>query len=477
MDYHCLFKDDQRNYGNDDFWRGVGKKFHPQPCPFLNFEHTPEIIKMERGALTDADALTWLHRDTQSLVHSRLRILMTPSRHYLDKNKKAHVTNPEAPIPFTQETFNKIVNDFHLHKGFFKKHRHCQVAKIAQDSVASFYVETSSHRDFWFKVFVSFDEVRQMTTVIIHNLLATELDYIEEKFNEKGLHCLTIHPLFVFVLIMDLLFREIVYGTRVALGDAVRLKLRGALHTEERFKHLQQENFNVEEEVTKALGNEQNILGLLEKTEFAIKMGTKIILWFGDLDCSTLADEQKTKFNTAGEIIRSRFEYLVDGLNFQLLRLRRAQSHSQLNRSGLESRNTTLGNSLNYGISEQNYRIAEQSRDIARDSKRDPSAMKAIAVLTMVFLPGTFVAAFFAMPLFDWQAPAHAVLSSRFWIYWAVTIPATAMVLVVWRIWFVFEEWRQYCGREGKIYSDFGLWVRSARRYNKNASSSGASPV
>lgn len=39
-----------------------------------------------------------------------------------------------------------------------------------------------------------------------------------------------------------------------------------------------------------------------------------------------------------------------------------------------------------------NLLISEQSRDIARDSKLDSSAMKAIAVLTMVFLPGTFFA-------------------------------------------------------------------------------------
>jgi len=36
--------------------------------------------------------------------------------------------------------------------------------------------------------------------------------------------------------------------------------------------------------------------------------------------------------------------------------------------------------------------ISSQSRDIARESKRDSSAMKAIALLTMFFLPGTFIA-------------------------------------------------------------------------------------
>lgn len=86
--------------------------------------------------------------------------------------------------------------------------------------------------------------------------------------------------------------------------------------------------------------------------------------------------------------------------------------------------------------------------------------MKAIALLTMVFLPGTFVAvsgrrsvvkacskanicglkSFFAMPLLDWQAPrGTSVVSHRFWIYWAVTVPLTAAVLLLWATWYVFS--------------------------------------
>lgn len=107
------------------------------------------------------------------------------------------------------------------------------------------------------------------------------------------------------------------------------------MHTEERFKQLKQENSNLEEEAAKALGNEQTIIGLLEKAEFGIKMGTEMMSWFGDLDLSTLLEEQKVKFNAAGQKIHSRFEYLVDGLDFRLLRLKRAQSYSQLNRSGV----------------------------------------------------------------------------------------------------------------------------------------------
>jgi hypothetical protein len=42
--------------------------------------------------------------------------------------------------------------------------------------------------------------------------------------------------------------------------------------------------------------------------------------------------------------------------------------------------------------SKVNIELAEMTALIARESKKDSSAMKAIAVLTMCFLPGTFLA-------------------------------------------------------------------------------------
>ena len=40
------------------------------------------------------------------------------------------------------------------------------------------------------------------------------------------------------------------------------------------------------------------------------------------------------------------------------------------------------------------------------------------------------------MSMFNWQASAGTnVLSSRFWVYWAVTVPLTLIVLAVWYFW------------------------------------------
>ena len=78
--------------------------------------------------------------------------------------------------------------------------------------------------------------------------------------------------------------------------------------------------------------------------------------------------------------------------------------------------------------------IARQSHVIARYAQRNSAAMRTLAIVTMIFLPGTFVAAVFSMPLFDWAADDR-VLSPRFGLFWAVSLPLTAVTLFIYWIW------------------------------------------
>jgi hypothetical protein len=98
-------------------------------------------------------------------------------------------------------------------------------------------------------------------------------------------------------------------------------------------------------------------------------------------------------------------------------------------------------------------------------SSRDSIAMKALAFITTLFLPGTFVAVrhhslrssltqilssypdapqtVFSMNMFDWQAstPDSAqTVSSMFWIYWVITVPLTLIVAFSWRLWWKWEK-------------------------------------
>ncbi|KAI1101173.1 hypothetical protein F4804DRAFT_21221 [Jackrogersella minutella] len=88
-------------------------------------------------------------------------------------------------------------------------------------------------------------------------------------------------------------------------------------------------------------------------------------------------------------------------------------------------------------------------------STRDSSSMKALAVITAIFLPGEYIGTLFGVSMFDWQegtagdaavsqdAPdnlPHPVVMPSFWIYWAFTIPLTMIIVAGWRAWWVNQD-------------------------------------
>ncbi|KAK1240717.1 hypothetical protein MKX07_006150 [Trichoderma sp. CBMAI-0711] len=105
----------------------------------------------------------------------------------------------------------------------------------------------------------------------------------------------------------------------------------------------------------------------------------------------------------------------------------------------MESQQTVLFNLIAQSDNLINVGLAKDSKEMAVASKQDSSAMKIIALLTTFFLPGTFIATFFAMPLFDWSAPTLSrVTNQHFWVYWAVTGPLTLTTMagvMVWALW------------------------------------------
>lgn len=94
-------------------------------------------------------------------------------------------------------------------------------------------------------------------------------------------------------------------------------------------------------------------------------------------------------------------------------------------------------------------------------SSRDSSSMKALAVITAIFLPGEFLGSLFGMSMFDWLGPdeddssnnnSNSTTSSanengniskfgqHFWPYWATAIPLTLVILFIWRAWWVAQD-------------------------------------
>ncbi|UNI21894.1 hypothetical protein JDV02_007840 [Purpureocillium takamizusanense] len=73
------------------------------------------------------------------------------------------------------------------------------------------------------------------------------------------------------------------------------------------------------------------------------------------------------------------------------------------------------------------------SVEIANATKRDSSAMRTIAFVSLLFLPATFTSAIFSTTFFKFDDNSSAwQVSDMFWLYWVVAIPLTAAAVLVW---------------------------------------------
>lgn len=99
------------------------------------------------------------------------------------------------------------------------------------------------------------------------------------------------------------------------------------------------------------------------------------------------------------------------------------------------------------------FDTARATRSIAASSLQDSSSMKMLALVAMFFLPGSFVAALFSTPLFAWdEALGSGNISvgtrPQFALFWAVTVPLTVLVFVLYAVWMYAQKEKERRRRE-----------------------------
>ena len=124
---------------------------------------------------------------------------------------------------------------------------------------------------------------------------------------------------------------------------------------------------------------------------------------------------------------------------FQRLRLNmeEEEEHRQRLLQRIDMQLKVLYNLQQQRIAQEAKRDNDVMKAIAEATQRDSLEMKGIALLTMTFLPMAAIASIFSMQSFFTLASDDnkLIVSNQFWIYWAVTIPITAGILVGWSLW------------------------------------------
>jgi len=107
----------------------------------------------------------------------------------------------------------------------------------------------------------------------------------------------------------------------------------------------------------------------------------------------------------------------------------------------------------------------------------DSAAMKTIAILTMLFLPATFISGLFGTNFFALVAKAGGsdagstlLVSDQWWLFLACSLPLTAAVFAVWKGWVVGRRaWKRQKGGEGKRGRKGGKRERDPEREGEAA--------
>lgn len=105
-----------------------------------------------------------------------------------------------------------------------------------------------------------------------------------------------------------------------------------------------------------------------------------------------------------------------------------------------------LKNELNLALNLVVQQESAATVRISRAAHSDGAAMRAIAVVTLVFLPSTFVSTIFSTTFFtfipssDGRSASWAV-SGKFWIFWVFSVPLTLLAMGMWLWW--QRRWQQ----------------------------------
>ncbi|KOS21418.1 hypothetical protein ESCO_005070 [Escovopsis weberi] len=106
----------------------------------------------------------------------------------------------------------------------------------------------------------------------------------------------------------------------------------------------------------------------------------------------------------------------------------------------LQGRLDTLNVDMEYTLKRVQIQIS--AKELAIQSYRDSLSMKTLAIVTMFFLPGSFISALFSTQMFDWDAVASKTGSiglpttPQFKLYWIITVLLTVATFSLYFLWF-----------------------------------------
>lgn len=291
------------------------------------------------------------------------------------------------------------------------------------------------------------DPVNHTIHALIVGLTATEIDLLLCYLNRISSSCsIPTHPAILPLILLDLATNETASLVELRIKLMSQIQQRTGM---DRFNSLKSATVAGDREPRKNISDERKELDLdavmlrltcLSDWVAAQRGFIGIQERIGNLVVGMLVGDQEAQLNR----FRERLAFVRESF------LAADQKCVYLERSISAQVQTVYSliaqkdNRLNHSATRASCQIASDSRRIAILTRRDSTDMRIIAAVTLIFLPGTFVATVFSTGLFDWGHgdPTSAgpdgddgggrMISRYIWVYFMLTGALTAVVLLAW---------------------------------------------
>ncbi|KAK2790501.1 hypothetical protein FQN52_005518 [Onygenales sp. PD_12] len=346
-------------------------------------------------------------------------------------------------VPFTRDKFVTIINNLGLSPGIFQAlyagtPKSMYYGRDGDSKREGFILRTPMSGTENWTLAISWDSECRTLNGFLHGLQTNEISSLVTYLGDSREEL--IHPMNLPVILCEMITESDSNGIKRRAKELYQVEIRTNYHgyprneaAEEGHAKSPEKDF---EEMTRSLNIIISRLAFHEMRINANAVFTDQILeriLAFETDAKNLEEggeeEWHKKLQSASRPLLERLVHLKTEHQALLLEIACNQKIAQ---SQLE----IVYNLVAQRDNKDNLKLAKVSTDIANTTKDDSRAMRTIAVMSIAFLPGTFVSSFFSMDMFNWQAAKdEAVLSSRFYIYWAVAVPLTLVVFIVWFLW------------------------------------------
>ncbi|KAI1773637.1 hypothetical protein F4818DRAFT_421211 [Hypoxylon cercidicola] len=406
----------------------------------FNFETRPTVIlrkqesdeNLTRQVLRNEEEWEFWFDDAPS-IHSResgLCIVLCDRATPVFEGEDA----PISYVSVSRGTWERLTKSFHIHRSIIRS-----IARRAA-CVSSFYEEgrsTSSKICFTARMSaclpsdlalsITYVPSTESTFAIVYGCTEQQRKEIEKRVRAAGDR--TKYPLLLLGVLAEL-ERERLVAKADQLLDGFTL----------RSEHLENRLWNPSKDMNNEKTQEYLALclqsrSLVDHIKAVRRQIVKLLVEIDEFGHHVASHKSEVhpsekgksrRFRKAGSLMKKRLQDIINDYD------------GKMDECDMIMGNTTLAmqtvwNEIARHDSDLSTRIARENTEIALETKREGTQMRAIALLGMIYLPFSSVAAIFSMDMFNWSPQdGESVVSKYFWLFAVLAVGLTLITLSAW---------------------------------------------